>query len=252
MKSVHLISYAFSLISVRNRTDVSTWIFEHQYWYQYWRKNVDIRWQGRSFWIIIPDINVILRRYRRKTSILTFISAGKDGGFGLSYPISETLFYVDIETKRRYRRFCDDYIERNVDIGTIMSISGTISCIIYRFEFWQDRVLSCAILIEMLPTMIWMMIAHWMRISASITRIFNFFLYKFTSPNSNLSAGPNGTVLVGYAWLFGRHRRKFAEGLWCTSYSYTTPTTRWHQHPWSNSGEQSEQDLSTLIVPDIV
>ncbi len=24
--------------------------------------------------------------------------------------------------------------------------------------------------------------------------------------------GTNGTVLVGYAWLFGRHRRKFAEG----------------------------------------
>ncbi len=57
-----------------------------------------------------------------------------------------------------------------------MSISGTISYTIYRFEFWQDRVLSCAILPEMLPTMIWMMIAQWMRMSTSITRINNLYI----------------------------------------------------------------------------
>ncbi len=50
---------------------------------------------------------------------------------------------------------------------------------IYRFEFLQDRVLSCAILPEMLQTMIWMMIAQWMKMSASITRINNLNISQF-------------------------------------------------------------------------
>ncbi len=58
------------------------------------------------------------------------ISGGKDGRFGSLYLIS-TLFYVDIKENRRYRRYCNN---ENVDIGIIMSISGTISYIIYRFE----------------------------------------------------------------------------------------------------------------------
>ncbi len=67
----------------------------------------------------------------------------------------------------------------NFDIGLMISISGTISCIICRFEFWQDRVLSCAILPEMLPTMICKMIAQWMKMSASITRINNLYISQF-------------------------------------------------------------------------
>ncbi len=33
----------------------------------------DIGWQGLSFWIIVPDIDVFLSQYRRKTSISTFL-----------------------------------------------------------------------------------------------------------------------------------------------------------------------------------
>ncbi len=163
-KSVMII--AFSSISVRYRTNVGIWIFERQYRYQNQRKNVYIG----------------------------SISGGQEGRFESAYPIS-TFFYVDIDARRRYwlryrvarrvvldrrtrYRRCFTSISKknvdiwflvmtisnkNVDIGTKTSISYPVSCMIYWFEFWRDRVLSCAFLPAMLPTMIWMMIAQWMR-----------------------------------------------------------------------------------------
>ena len=73
-----------------------------------------------------------------------------------------------------------------------------------------------------------------------------------TVPYCNCSAGTTGAVLVEYAWLYGSDRRKFAEGPWFSSCSYTRPITRWHQHPRSNSGEQCKQYIPTLIISDIV
>ncbi len=49
-------------------------------------------------------------------------------------------------------------------ISNKISISGTISGVIYCFDFWcfwQDRILSCVLLSAKPPTMIWMMIAQW-------------------------------------------------------------------------------------------
>ncbi len=71
----------------------------------------------------------------------TSISGGKNGHFGISYPIS-MFFYVDIEKNVDIDVFVMTISNENVDIGTTMAISGTISYIIYRFEFWRDRVLS--------------------------------------------------------------------------------------------------------------
>ncbi len=50
----------------------------------------------------------------------------------------------------------------------------------------------------------------------------------FPFPFPDWSAETYGIILVGYAWLYWRHRRKFAEGLWCTS--YTRPTGKARRH----------------------
>jgi hypothetical protein len=101
----------------------------------------------------------------------TSISGGKDPYFGSSYQIS-TFFDDNIEKKNvDIDVFVMTISNVNVDIGITMLISGMISYLILRFEFWQDRVLSCAILPEMLQTMSWMMITQWIKMSASFTRI---------------------------------------------------------------------------------
>ncbi len=175
MNSAHSIFYAFSSISVKNSTNVRIWIFERRYRYWYRRKNVDIGWQRPSDLNIIPDINVF------------FVDIEEKRRYWLRYRVAKTLGF---EYHTRYRRFFTSISKKNVDIdvfvstisnknfyiGLIISISGTISCIIYRFEFWQDRVLSCTILPEMLQTMIWMIIAQWMKMSASISRINNLYI----------------------------------------------------------------------------
>ncbi len=72
----------------------------------------DIGWQGGSFWIIVPDIDI---------------------------------FDVDIEKKRRYRRFCDDNIERkrryrdnNVDINNLYISQLQLECVGTMSQFLSD------------------------------------------------------------------------------------------------------------------
>ncbi len=126
---------------------------------------------------------------------------------------------------------------------------GTLSCTINSFDIWclqQDRFLSqlsCPDndLDDERPRM---------RMNTLISSS-----RAFAIPYFNWRAGTNGSIVVGNAWLYGRNQRKFAEGPWFTSCSYTKPTTRWHKHPWGNSGEQSQQCkqyFPTQIIPDII
>ncbi len=105
----------------------------------------DIGWQGGSFWI-------------------------------MSYPIS-TFFDVDIEEKRRYRPFLTLISKKNVDNNVkkgryrVRRYQRFCDNDIERKRRYRDNRLP-----KMLQTMIWMMIAQWMKMSASITRINNLYI----------------------------------------------------------------------------
>ncbi len=177
--------------------------------YSILKKTFDIEFdfgrQGALFWIVGPDIDFF-------------------------YPISKNpppiskFYVVDIKGLRwQYR------IERR--------------CMVWYFVLTSDaygrtgscRAPSCQ------PTMIWTMIANWMRIHALIVQIECLYL-------SSWSAVTKGTILIGYAWFYGRHWRKFAEGSWCTSKAGKAIVIIWLGHLPTISKQHLRDQSFTLGI----